>query len=240
MYDVPKFLKREKESLLFNQDGLFVFYVPEMYFERNFAIIYGDYVNLLGILDYAIFDKTGKHKGLKQFRFPTMFTTRPHEMEKLKGVKLTSTSEPQDYRMLKYKKDDQVVTSVKVPQNVENAEMFYKIFLSGKLPTTVPYDTMHEYFIENISLNKGSYNLNMQLFGIMVSEMCRDRNDINKLFRNSNMKNMTDYTPINIREIPKTVSPFTSMTSENWNEGIINGINNKDASYSPLEKLYTV
>lgn len=69
-YKVPKFLKREGDSLVFDQEGQFVFYVPEVFFSRGDAQIKGEYVNLLGILDYAIFDKNGKHDGLKRFYFP--------------------------------------------------------------------------------------------------------------------------------------------------------------------------
>ena len=50
-YKTPNFLKRDGDSLLFNEDGQFVFYVPEVFFDRGDALIKGEYVNLLGILD---------------------------------------------------------------------------------------------------------------------------------------------------------------------------------------------
>lgn len=240
MYGVPKFLKRDGESLLFNQEGEFVFYVPEEQFTKNIAVIDGSYVHLLGLLNYAIFDTKGNHNGLRTFKFPTVFTCRPYIIEKIKGVKLTQHTKEKDYRVLKFKKGDQVVTSVKVAQDVENAEKFYKLFLTGDLPTTIPYDKLHEYFIENIRLNGADYGMNIQLFGILVSEMCRSSNDIYKLFRNTNIKNMTDYDYISVKEIPKYVSPFTSITSENWDEAVINSVINKNEVYSPLEKLFTL
>lgn len=236
---VPKFLKREGDSLLYNQEGELVFYVPEEYFSRNFAIIMGEYVNLIGLLDYAIFNTNGKHNGLKQFRLPTVFLSKPGEIEKIRNVKLTAHSEPQDYRLLKFKKGDTVIVSVRVPQIVDNAEEFFKIFLSGSLPTTIPYDKLHEYFPENIRLNGADYGLNMQQFGIIVSEMARDPKDHTKLFRHTSMNNMNEYTSISIKDIPKYVSAFTSITSENWDEAVINAITNKNPGYSPLEKLFT-
>lgn len=239
MYKVPSFLKRDKESLLFNGDGEFVFYVPEMYFERKHAIIVGEYVNLLGMLDYAIFDKNGKHDGLKTFRFPTVFLSKPGVIEKVKNIKLTKNTQPQNYRLLKFKKGDQVVVSVKVPQIVDNAEEFYKMFSSGKLPTTIRYDQLQDYFVENIQLNGADYGLSIQLFGIMIRELTRDSKDIEKLFAYTDMKDMTDYQNINVRLAPKFVSPYTSITSENWDEGVINAIMNKNAKYSPMETLFT-
>lgn len=240
MYQVPKFLKRDGEALLFNQDGEFVFYVPEEQFQKKIATINGRYVSVMGLLNYAIFDEKGKHGGLRTFKFPTMFTCRPYLIEKLKDVKLTEYIKEQDYRVLRFKKDDQVVTSVKVAQDVENSEKFYNLFLSGKLPTTIPYDKLHEYFIENIELNGASYGMNIQLFGILVSEMCRDPKDIKRLFRNTDIKNMNEYVSINVKDIPKYVSPFTSITSENWDEAIMNADINKNTNYSPLEKLFTL
>lgn len=238
--EIPKFLKRDGDSLLFNQEGELVFYIPEMYFTNKYAVIVGEYINLLGILDYAIFDSKGKHNGLKTFRFPTVFLCRPGSMEKVKDIKLTETSKPQDYRLLKFRKGDQVVVSVKVPEMVENAEEFYKLFNGGKLPTTVRYDKIHEYFVENIRLNGADYGISIQLFGIIIGEMTRSSKDITKLFRHTDMKSMTDYQMISVKEVPKYVSPFTAITSENFDESVVSAIVNKNHKYSPLEKLFTM
>ena len=87
-YQVPKFLKKDGDALLFNQDGQFVFYVPEVYFDRGDALIKGEYVNLLGILDYTIFNPNGSNIGLKRFYFPTVFLAKPSRIEKLKNTRL--------------------------------------------------------------------------------------------------------------------------------------------------------
>lgn len=239
MYDIPKFLKRDKDALLFNNDGEFVFYVPEIYFQRKFAIVIGEYVNLLGVLDYAIFDSNGKSSGLKQFRFPTVFLSKPYTIEKIKGVQLTKNTEEQDYRLLKFKKGDQIVVSVKVPKSVENAEEFFKIFMTGKLPTTIPYDEFHNYFLENIRLNGGNYGISAQLFGIIIGEVSRDVNNPSKLFRHTDIKDMNAYKCISVKDIPKTVSPSAAITSENWDESLVNAMVNKNIKYTPLEKLLT-
>jgi len=237
-YDIPKFLKRKDDSLLFAlEDKEFVFIVPEKFFERRDAIIIGEYVNLIGILDYAIFDKSGKHGGLKRFNFPSVFLTKPYEIEKMKQVKLTANSEIQDYRFLKYKKDDIIVVSTKVPEEIENVEEFYKIFLTGNLPTTIPYDKLQDYFTESARINGCNYGVSLQLFGIIISEMCRDPKNMNNPYRLAKNKNMFDYKAINIEDIPKLVSPYQSLTSVNWDEGLINAIINKNEVDSPLEKV---
>lgn len=236
-YQVPKFLKRDGDSLLFNQDGTFVFYVPELYFERNDAIIKGEYVNLLGILDYTIFNPDGSNIGLKRFNFPTVFLCKPSRIEKVRNVRLKAAVEPDDYRLLVFEKGDAVVVSVKVPQNIANVEDFYRIFLTGKLPMTIPYDKLQNYFIDSIELNGSSYNMSLQMFGVVISEACRANNDISKAFRHTRFTDMMEYRAIAIKDLPKYISPNSSISSENWDLSVIGAITNDNETNSPLEKL---
>lgn len=241
-YKVPPFLKRDGEALVFNlkDDKEFIFYVPEEYFEREDAIVIGEYVNLIGVLDYSIFDKNGRNNGLHPFYFPTVFLTKPYTIEKLKDIRLTSNSKKtSNYRALKYKYGDQIVVSVNVPQNIDNVEDFYKIFFCGKLPTTIRYDKIHNYPLEAMKLSGNNYNVSLQLFGILVSELCRDSQDVSKPFRLSGSKNMNDYQTINIKDIPKYVDTFASITSENWDKAVVGAITNNKHKNSPLEKLLT-
>lgn len=238
---IPYFLKKEGDSLIFNlgDDSYLQFFVPETYFTTKDALIIGEYVNLLGILDYTIYDKNGNNKGLKPFRFPTVFLTIPGKIEKVKDIQLTKYSKRQDYRLLKYYKGDIVVHSTKVPQDIVNVEDFYNLFTTGKLPTTIKYNELHEYFNESINLNGGDYGVSSQLFGIIVSEMCRDPKDPTKPFRLTKMEDMTAYSAVNIKTLPKFVSPYTSITSENWDEAVVNAVILKERKNSPLEKILT-
>ena len=237
-YKVPGFIKRDGNALLFSGEGEFVFYVPEAFFDRKCAVVLGEYVELIGILNYAIFDKNGKHSGLKTFQFPSKFMTKPHSIEKLKGVKLISTQDPTDYRVFRYKKDDMIVVSVKVAQDIENVEKFYRLFVTtGKIPTTIPYDKLHEYFEESIKLNGSNYGMTSQILGVVVSELCRSVGNETVPFRLSGEKDMNKYKPISVTQVPKFVSPYSSITSENWDEAVVNAILLEPGKESPLEKV---
>lgn len=236
-YNVPSFLKRDGNALLFNEDGQFVFYVPELFFDREDAQIKGEYVNLIGILDYTIFDKNGKNIGLKRFNFPTVFLCKPSKIEKVKNLRLKEAVEPQDYRLLIFEKGDAVVVNVKVPQNIANVEDFYRIFITGKLPTTIPYNKLHEYFVDSIELNGSSYNISLQMFGIVISEMCRDAKDPSTAFRHTNFTDNMSYRAISIKDLPKYISPMSSITSENWDLGVVGAIMNPTDVSSPMEVL---
>ena len=234
---LPSFVKRDGDSILFNQDGEFIFYVYEEFFQKEYALIKGEYVNLIGVLDYAIFDEKGKNSGLKRFYFPSVFLTKPYAMDKMKNVKLTASQEPNDFRLLRYKKGDAIIVSTKVPQELMNMEDFYKIFLYGKLPTTIPYDKLQDYFNKNINLNGSSYGLNIQTFGFVISEVCRDPKDLNKAFRHTKFTDKTAYRPISIIDVPKYISPHQSLSSQNWDSAIVGAIMHPTDVDSPLETL---
>lgn len=237
-YDVPKFLKRDGDSLLFNGEGEFVFYVPEIYFDRQDAQIQGEYINLLGILDYTIYNKDGSNTvGLKRFNFPTVFLCKPCRTSKVKNLKLKASVEPQDYRLLIFEKGDAVVVSVRVPKNIANVEDFYRIFLTGKLPTTIPYNTLQNYFINSIGLNGSSYGMTLQMFGIIIGEMCKDPTNPAKAFRHTKFKDQMEYRAISIKDLPKYISPNSSICSENWDLGVVGAIMNPTDMNSPMEKL---
>ncbi len=236
-YSVPKFLRRDGDALLFNQEGQFVFYVPELYFDRGDAQIKGEYINLIGIMDYTIYNKDGSNIGLKRFNFPTVFLSKPSRIEKSKNLRLKKSVEPQDYRLLIYEKDDAVVVSVKVPQNIANVEDFYRIFLTGKLPTTIPYDKLQNYFVDAMELNGSSYGMSLQMFGVVISEMCRDQSNMAKAFRHTDFKDQMEYRAISIKDLPKYISPSASIGSENWDLGVVGAIMNPTNTNSPMEKL---
>lgn len=240
---IPQFLKMNGEAAEFNADGELHIYVPELFFRSSYAFYSAEYLNLLGILNYTLVDKNGKNNGLHTFNLPTVFLSQPSEIEKVKGVRLKQYMDPEDYRILKYRKGDKVIVQVEVPEVVDNVEEFFKLFaLTGHVPTSIPYPIIYEYFFESMELNGENYGINAQLFGIMQSELCRDPSDRSRPFRLSKAKKegrMNDYIPISLKEIPKYVSPYVNLTSENWDDSMVQSImmdENKIKS-TPLEKI---
>ena len=244
---VPGFLKQEGNALIYNQDeSTLVFYIPENYFNNSskvpIAYIEGLYVSSIGIFNWAILDKNGKRSELKAFTFPTRMLCKPSEIEKVKNLQLDNT-EPSDYRLLKFKKGDEVISQTKVPQLIDNVETMFKMaVITGKIPTTIPYHKLWELFVESARLNGFSFNVSVQLFGILLRGICRDPNDLSKMFAETSMNDMNKYRPISVTQVPKYISPYTAITSENWDESLRAAIlmkDKEDVPYSPLEKVMT-
>ena len=240
-FKCPPYLRREGESLVFNNPkGDLVFFVPEVYFTRKDAVELGDFVELFGMFSFAIEDENGKYDHLHNFKFPTKFMSKPGSMEKVKDLKLTKTTPPSNYRILKYKKDDIVVVSVKVAEDVDNMEQLFKMFIiNTRIPNTIRYDEMQDYFMENAALNGNKYKLSLQLFGILISKVIRDKNDISKLYRLSGSKDMTEYATLSVADIPKYMSPYAAIVSQNWDEAVMASILSTKDDVSHLQQIMT-
>lgn len=241
---IPPFLKREGESLLFSQEGLLCYYIPEEYFSNTSnnapANIIGSIVELLGVFDYALFDKNGKTSGLKRFNYPTLFRCEPSEIEKVKGLKLIDTVGASDYRILKFREGDKAVVSVKTEQFIDNAEKAFRLFfLTGKFPPTIPYDEIHDSITENLNLNGNDYGINKQFFGMLFSEICRDPNNIKIPFRFTKMESMNGYKPMSVTASPKYSSPYIAVASQEWDESIMAAVMSDTPKDTPLERVLT-
>lgn len=219
------------------------YFIPECYFNAKSAIIVGEFVNLLGIFNYAIYDieKDKPISDLKTFNFPTIFLAQPYTIEKAKGIKLTKNSGVQDYRVLKFKDGDKLVVQTSVPKDVANIEEFFRIFvITGHIPDTIDYRNIWQYFVESATLNNKPFKISNQLLGILQSELCRDPDDHSKPFRLSKAKKNKEwdnYKNIPIKEIPNYISSYVSLTSENYDDSVIAATMMKKELSSPLEKV---
>ena len=246
--EVPSFLRVDGEAVLFNiEDSELLFFVPEDFFNEDsktsIAMIDGEYVSTIGLFSYAIVDKNGRRSRSKLFDCPTMILCKPYDIEKVKGYQIDSDKEPDDYRILKFRKDDEVISQIRVPQLLDNTEIFFKAaVLSAKIPTTVSYDTGWLLFDESMELNGNNFLLSEQMFGMLWRTLCRDPEDISKEFRFSKLldKNPYAYKPMSIKMAPNFLSPYTAMVSEYFDESMRSAVlmkDKKDLPYTPLEKI---
>ena len=242
-FKVP-FIKQKENTIFYSGDGEFVFIVPELYFDkgRKCAIIEGEFIRLLGTIDYTILknNETDVTKRLKKFFFPSMFYTKPGRIEKIKNLNINGISE--DYRLLYYSDNnsDEIISNIKVPQDIENVEILNNLFIkTGHINKNIPHDKLQDYFFESIRVNGNKYGVSAQLFGLVISEICRDPNNMNNPFRLSNAikKDMNSYYPISVKEVPKYISPYQSLISENWDDAVIGAIMNDNNIKSPMEKI---
>lgn len=249
--EIPPFTKRDGEALLFDKEGTLEYYIPEDYFttgKSSSAEIQGAYVKLLGSFNYRIIDEKGKLGKLMTFNFPTIFICRPGKIEKRKNIQLDPSMDPSDYRVLIFEKGDQLITRCHVEQYIDNLSELFRLHIqTGRIPNSIPYNTLYLYPFECMRLNAGTYKIHSQAIGLLYSKICRDPNDISQPFRLSKAINdkMTGYKSISIKAAAKFISPFASITSENLDESIISAVllsedektGKKKHKESPLERV---
>lgn len=244
---IPKFLKIKDGTVYYNGEGELVIIIPERFFERNHAIIEGDITHTIGIMNYAILKKPSDKikNNTKRLNHPSAFSTKPGRVEKVKDFKLNDSVKPEDYRLYYYKDndEDQVICNIQMPDDIANVEEFMSIFVNtGKIPKGISYYDLYAYFEEAMNINGNSFKMNMQEFGLIVSEMAVDPST-GKPYRLSK-KCDTDpygYDVLSIKDIANNISPFTAMVTENWNESIVNAalIEDKDVIDTPMEPILT-
>ena len=233
---IPSFLKKVDDTVLFNDDGEMIYYVPEKYFNGKNAVVIGEYVDLMGVFNYDVFYSNGKNMGLKVMKYPGVFRCKPTEITRA-SMQLKGTIEEIEYRLLHFKKGAEAISNTKIPITVAYAENFIGLLTSGNLPTNIPYNEIQDYIIKNAKISGVKYNLSAQLFGIIISELYRDPKNLRVPFRLADTDSMIGYRPISIKMVPKYISPYTAITSENADESIAAAMNFKQSKQSPLERV---
>ena len=236
----PKFLKKEGRAALFNGPGEMSIFIPEKMYDLKLAFSAGEYQNIFGLVPYCLIDDKGKKGPLKYIKEPTRFLTRPYKIDKLKGVKLLKTTKEQDYRVLCYKKGDQVISDILVPMDITNVEDFISLtFVTGNLLNVIPYDELWYYFIKNMEIQGEKYNVTAQMFGIALAESCRDINNIEETYRNSGNKDLTAYNMIGLRDVSRMISAYSAFTSDNFTQSAVHAMMNDKKVEQPLERVLT-
>ena len=139
---------------------------------------------------------------------------------------------------MKFKKDDVVIVNTGSPEDITNVENMFRIFMiTGNIPNVIAYDKLHAFLMDSIKFNGSSFGISAQMFGILVSELCRSVKDESVPFRLAKETDMHKYKPLSIKMVPKYISAFTALTSENWDDAVVNSMINKNKVDSPMEKI---
>ena len=234
---MASFFKYDNEKVIFTGDGELIYYVPEKYFDIQAAIPIGELIETMGIFTYGLYDAKGKQLKLDRFKCPTVIQCMPSSVSKEANLQLRGTKEPKPYRLLHFKKGDELIHNVNIPKATDNVDKFVNILTRANLPDNIPYNELHEYVIKNAELNGFNYKVSANIIGILINELYRDPEDLSEPFRLSGMKDMLDYKAISILKVPKYTSPYTAITSENADESIAAAMTTKGTSSSPLEKV---
>ena len=176
---MANFFARKDNAIIFTGDGELLYYVPEEYFSLKAAVPKGEYIDVIGIFTYALFDKNGKQLLLKRFKCPKMITCKPFEITKDSNFHLEGTKSPAAYRILRFHKGDELISSVFVTQGMDDVEKTLNLLITAHWPDNIPYDEVQDY------LKKTSKDVADKLSG----ELDNVQEEMNNHFTNQKSEN---------------------------------------------------
>lgn len=243
------YLKEDGESVVFTGSYMEC-YIPMYYFDKGVATLEGEFVNTMGIFNFRVTTNANQDiaKGkVHTFKAPSMIIMKPSSMEK-REIELIS-GKPEVYRVLKFYNGDKVLTSTNLVAHYDNVELFIlKLLSEGKIPDTIPYETVFKMLLENLELNAMNLGTPGVVYALVVAEICRYNKDLALPFRKIIGKggsiSQTDYTPVNLRTLCSYSSTFSALTFEDIDTMVITSVNkkryNKKETQTPVEEIIRI
>ena len=237
-----------------NKDGEIIFtgkymevYISEYYFEKGASEIVGEHFRTLGILNFRSFaDVDGnKPSKLKVFNIPAEIYTYPSGGYEERSIDLVGKGE-EKYYVLKYFNGD-IFSHEKIVCSVDVFQICLNIILSGKLPPTIPYDSVLELWAGSFDIAKINFDVPDLVKELVIAQVYRDPSDSSKTFGSVVGKNpkasMYEYEQVTQRQLSAAQSTMNGLIFEDWDmmvsSGIIRTKTNKKENISPMEKVLT-
>jgi hypothetical protein len=221
-------------------------HIPEDYISHNIAELIGNEIDTFGLFNIYVWDDYDiEHTKPRTFffKFPSRIRTAPSVIDTRRG------KDGEKIRVLKYEEGDILIKSVAIQENSDVARQMLDIMFNAYLPDTIPYNNIYSFWTRVNIFNGVKPAANEAILKIIISEICRDPDDLSRPFRHylrdkflhgGVIGDMSKRKMLNIRNIPKYNSTFASVTSGNAKQGITSSIarirSGKIDKDSPIEK----
>lgn len=247
----------------FSNDGKYIFinvpyaeaYIPYDIFDKptedpspsSIAYNTGDSIITIGVFYMRFFDseETPRDKvKVRTLNYPNIIETRPSGNITVETLDINGDTDK--YKVLRYYMGD-ILMDAETKQSATNCEMFIKLIMSGKVPKSLSYDNIYFAWRRNFDINGVNPSVPDITLQTIISEMCRDQNDLSKQFRLTAGKQKTDpfsYQMLNMNAVSAYSSVMTSMSFERFAEKLTTSLNmTKDGvkqKPSPIEQVITM
>lgn len=216
--------------------------------KSSIAVQYADGFKLMGMFNIRFYqsdEAPRESTKLRTFNFPNMIMTYPSDFTTAK-LKLTPSSDPENYIVMKYYMGDVVMAAEEV-QSPANCTKFLNMITKGKIPNTIPYDLFEGIWQTNFTINKFNPQVPSVILQLIWAEMCRDPNDITRPFRmiyGKGNADVTSYKETNMNNVAAATSVFSAMSFERIKEKLASSINmtteGTEQRRSPVEEVLTM
>lgn len=221
-------------------------YLPKTNFEKNISEFNGNFINTMGIFLFEVTTFQNIEKNIRgkiyTLKLPVIITFQYNDIETIR-TKLKDEIPEDLYNVFVLKNDDIFMTNKKIEMGIDNCSKFVNMLHGGNIPNIIPYDEIILLYLQTLSLNNMSFNNKSVMYEMIISELCRYKNDPKYPFRkvcNRDDIKLTDYKNINIKDVAALSSTFASIAFEDINRSMIASVNrtrnNVQEPESPIEK----
>jgi len=245
-----KTLVQEDNSIIFQSKTFCLdIYIPKKNFDRSLSEYNGAYIKTLGIFAFDIKQISSAEKGkfgiFHTLKFPNIIQFTYSDHFKYEGTLNNGLISSREYEVFRLTDGDIFMDRVVIEQSATAVINFVNSLHDGQIPETIPYPELINLYLNALDLNHVSLKNPAVVFELILSELCRDKNDLHRPFREAIARqanyNQFAYQSINLREIPSLSNTFAALSFEDFDNAAIASINNNNSNMkekeSPIEKI---
>ena len=147
------------------------------------------------------------------------------------------------YFSMEFSPGDIFFESTLITKEKHNVENFFNLILSGRMMKGIKYEELPRLLLDNAKMNGINYGVSACIMEVVVSELCRNPNNLEEAYRfiAGKENNPDPYKLISIKKIAQFNSTFTSITFEDFNTALTMSVNkareHRKETESPMEKI---
>ena len=216
-----KTLVQEDNSIIFQSKTFCLdIYIPKKNFDRSLSEYNGAYIKTLGIFAFDIKQISSAEKGkfgiFHTLKFPNIIQFTYSDHFKYEGTLNNGLISSREYEVFRLTDGDIFMDRVVIEQSATAVINFVNSLHDGQIPETIPYPELINLYLNALDLNHVSLKNPSVVFELILSELCRDKNDLHRPFREAIARqanyNQFAYQSINLREIPSLSNTFAALS----------------------------
>jgi hypothetical protein len=224
-----KFIEQKGDSLVANErlDIL----INNSYFEDDIAYEYNEDIVTIGVFIFRVYENETKYKDYN-CNLPLSVILKVNEISTI-----------DNYRVLKYDKNDIIIESTTYFNSTKTASKFVDLLINSKL--NVPFENYVQLLKDGITMNGVGLHIPSVIVECMVSELTRYKKNRSIPFRialsDKKVDIKNDYVTVQIKDVARLSSVFNAISFEDMKKSLQSSIymirTNQEQSISPTERI---
>lgn len=203
-------------------------YLPVEYKDRGLYYMKGPLVEFFGVCNMKTFkteDELEHRESVKTVPvgLALMITSNPTEID-IETVKFSPTSPQRKCVILRYYKNDELMTNTSCIISSDNVGNFVTLLENGKLDF-IPVKYIRDILDRSERINKTNLRLSLEAKDAMIIECYRDPHNINRSLRHAKNRDSDVVLSPTSREESMLSSTYQAFTFEDINSSLLASVN---------------